>query len=91
MKIIICIQNYVDTIDVLIDGTKVDVSKITFFPKLKFACNVETGVHEIVVIKKSKISQHDWGKNVLLDWISCLAGIPDWTLAEKLLDTKKTQ
>lgn len=89
MKIVICILNYVDTIDVLIDGYKIDIKKLSFFSRAEFECDLERGVHEITVVKKSRISEQDWKKSVLFDWISCLLGVPDWTLAEKALDIRK--
>ena len=90
MKIFISILNYVDTIDVLIDGLKIDINKLSFFSKAEFECDVEMGVHEITVVKKSEILGRNWKKSVLFDWISCLFGVPDWTLSEKALDTQKS-
>lgn len=89
MKIGICILNYVDTIDVLIDGLKIDVKKLSLFSKAEFEHTIETGVHEITIVKKSGISERNWKKNVFFDWMSCLFGVPDWTLAEKALDKQK--
>ncbi len=88
MKITLCISNYVDTIDVIIDEVKLDVKKLSFFSKAKFECTVEEGIHEIKIYKKSNILRNDWKKTVLFDWLSCLFGVPDWTLKEKSADTK---
>lgn len=89
MKIVICVLNYVDTIDVLIDGFKMDIKKLSLFSKAEFECDIERGVHEITAVKKSEILDGNWKKDVLFDWISCLFGVPDWTLTEKELDTRK--
>lgn len=89
LKIVIHILNYVDTIDVLIDGHKTDIKKLSLFSKAEFEQNLERGVHEIAVIKKSAIMERSWKKGVLYDWISCLLGVPDWTLSEKELDKRK--
>lgn len=86
LKIVICILNYVDTIDVLIDGHKIDMKKLSLFSKAEFEHNLERGVHEVTVVKRSEIMGHSWKKSVLFDWISCLFGVPNWTLAEKALD-----
>ena len=89
MKIVIRILNYVDTIDVLIDGLKIDIKKLSLFSKAEFEHNLERGVHEITIVKRSGIMGRSWKKSVLFDWISCLFGIPNWTLAEKALDERK--
>ncbi len=89
LKIVICISNYVDTIDVLIDGLKIDIKKLSLFSKAAFEHNLEIGYHEITVFKRSEIMGYGWKKNVLLDWISGLLGVPDWTLKEKEIDKVK--
>lgn len=86
LKIVICILNYVDTIDVLIDGHKIDIKKLSLFSKAEFENKLERGIHEVTVVKRSEIMGHSWKKSVLFDWISCLFGVPNWTLAEKALD-----
>ena len=89
MKITICILNYVDTVKVLIDNFKIDIKKLSFSSKAEFEHDLESGVYEVTFLKQSKIMGHSWRKNVLLDWISCLLGVPDWTLVEKSMDGNK--
>lgn len=88
LKIIINISNYIDTIDIFVNGLKIDMNKLSLFSKAEFECDVKLGIQEIYIVKKSKISECNWKKGVVFDWISCLLGVPDWTLAEKALDTK---
>lgn len=88
LKIVICISNYVNTIDVLIDGHKIDIKKLSLFSKAEYEHYLKMGVHEVAVVKRSDIMGHGWKKIVLFDWISCLLGVPDFTLAEKTLDKK---
>ena len=69
-----------DTVDVFIDGLKVDTNNKTNCSKAEFVFDVENGNHEITIVKKPNILGNKWKKQVVLDW---LLGIYDWTLSEK--------
>ena len=85
---IIDISNYVDTIEVIVDGSKIDINKLSLLSKAEFISDVKPGICEIYIVKKSEISERNWKKGVLFDWVSCLFGVPSWTLAEKVVDIK---
>lgn len=88
MKIFISVSNYVDTVDVIIDGVKIDKNKLSFFSKAKFERELEGGVHEITVTKGTAILGHNWKKSIIFDWLSCLSGLSDWTVKEKVMDQR---
>ena len=88
MKMIIDISNYVDTSEVIVDGSKIDINKLSLLSKAEFISDVKPGICEIYIVKKSEISERNWKKGVLFDWVSCLFGVPSWTLAEKVVDIK---
>lgn len=88
MKIIIRIINYVESIDVLVDGIKLEIEELSFFSSAKFQSEVGLGIHEIVVIKNSEIMKNNWKFTALKDWMSCMLGVPDWTLTEKKIDER---
>lgn len=90
MKIFIKVLNYVDTVDVFVDGVKIEKEKLSLSSKAEFVYDVESGIHEIYFDKKSNISRRHWKKGVVYNWISCLSGTPDWTLKEMALDTIKS-
>lgn len=83
MKINIYIQNYLDTIDVFIDGRKMDSFQSTFSSNVTFAGDVEMGTHDIKVVNNPQITGRNWKKYVVFDWI-----FSDWTVAEKVRDTR---
>ena len=86
LKLTIHISGYVDTIQVLLDGENVEIKKLTVLSKAVYICDVAPGVHELCFVKESELSAPSWKKNVAVDWLSCLFGVPDWSLREKTLD-----
>lgn len=88
MKLIISISNYLKSVDVFVDGVRVEISKLSFSSKAIYEHTVKSGIHDIYVIKKSEVLEKNWKTHIIYDWISCLLGIPDWTLKEKKLDVK---
>jgi len=89
LKIIINVADYVDTVKVFVDGENVKIKKLSLLSNARFECDVESGVHEIRVVKHSEIIGKEWKKTVLYDWISALFSVPDFTLAERNMDTKE--
>ena len=83
-NLIICIAGYTDTVSVYVNDYLLDVSSL--LKDAKYTCSVPSGVCKIRVIKGSGMTNGRWKKKVALNWLSCLSGVPDFTLREVMLE-----
>lgn len=84
-KLKICIAGYTDTVSVYVNDRLLKIS--TLFYNANYICNVSPGLNKIRIEKNSEILSSRWKKKVALDWLSCLSGIPDFTLRDAFLET----
>lgn len=54
---------------------------------LNYVDTIEVYIDELKLDIK-KLSLSSWKRGIVFNWISCLFGVPDWTLREKEIDTK---
>lgn len=78
------ISAYTKTILVYVNNQLIEGS--SRINDINYTSTVNPGLHEIRIIKGSEVLSSHWKKKVALDWLSCLSGIPDFTLREAMLE-----
>lgn len=80
----ICIAGYTDTVSLYVND---DLLKVPSLLKdANYTCTVSPGLYKVRIIKNSGMLSKQWKKKVALNWLSCLSGIPDFTLREAMLE-----
>ena len=80
----ICIAGYTDTVSVYVNDHLLPVSSL--FMDAKYTCSVSPGVCRVRIMKGSGLRNKQWKKKAAFNWLSCLSGVPDFTLREAMLE-----
>lgn len=83
-KLVIRITGYTDTVSVFVNNTEQDIT--TLLIDAVYSCSVPLGECQVRVIKGSGILNKHWKKKIAFHWLSCLSGVPDFTLRDALLE-----
>lgn len=78
------ISGYTETVSVYVNDQLLKTS--SFLKDAKYTCTVFPGLCRVRIIKSSEMLNSQWKKNVALNWLSCLSGIPEFTIRDTLLE-----
>lgn len=80
----ICIAGYTDTVSVYVNDDLLKMSSLLI--DANYTYSVSPGVCNVRITKRSDILNKRWKKKVALNWLSCLSGIPDFTIRDAMLE-----
>ena len=86
---VICITGYTDTVSVYVNDDLLKISSLSLLGDAKYTCTIAPGLCKVRILKNSDILSKQWKVKVAIDLLSCIIGVPNYTLKEAMLEANQ--